>query len=214
MIYVTTRQKPKEKQISWLDLISEDEIQINDFTCSGSAGTVTRIYKECPEELLRKINVENMINTLKRFNESHHDLFEANRKSLYKHFEIPKKTGGGMRPIDAPRDDLKLALDELGLILSERFGVLYHTSAFAYIANRSTVQLVRKHQINESNWLYKTDISGFFPSTTLEFTMRMVKMIFPLSEICKDPDGYKELEKALSLGFLNGVLPQGTPLSP
>ena len=60
MIYVTTRQRPKEKQISWLDLISEDEIQINDFTCSGSAGTVTRIYKESPEELLRIINVENI----------------------------------------------------------------------------------------------------------------------------------------------------------
>jgi RNA-directed DNA polymerase len=39
-------------------------------------------------------------------------------------------------------------------------------------------------------------------------------MIFPLSEICKDEEGYKELKKALSLGFLNGGLPQGTVLSP
>lgn len=213
MIYITTRQKSKEKQLSWLDLIKEKDIEYNTFSSSGSAGTVTRVYEEVPEEYLRKINVPWMIETLNRFNESHKNLFDADRKSLYRHFSIPKKTGG-LRPIDAPNDELKLALEELGMILSEKFGILYHTAAFAYIKNRSTVQLVRKHQVNESNWFYKTDISGFFPSTTLEFTMNMLKMIFPLSEICKVKEGYQALEKALSLGFLNGVLPQGTPLSP
>lgn len=39
-------------------------------------------------------------------------------------------------------------------------------------------------------------------------------MIFPFSEIMKDSLGRSELEKALSLAFLNGGLPQGTPLSP
>lgn len=213
MIYVTVRQKTREKQISWLDLIGEEEIPVSDFATEGSAGTVTRVLKEATPELLRGINVEEMINVLKRFNESHQNLFEADRKSLYRHFSIPKKTGG-LRPIDAPCDELKFALAELGMILSERFGVLYHTAAFAYIENRSTVQLVRKHQVNKSNWFYKTDISGFFPSTTLEFAMKMVKIVFPLSEICKVEEGYNELKKALSLGFLNGVLPQGTPLSP
>ena len=213
MIYVTTRQKIKEKQISWLDLIGEEEIPLSDFSVNGSAGTVTRVFEEASPDLLSKINVPEMIKTLKAFNEVHQNLFAADRKSLYKHFCIPKKTGG-LRQIDAPCEELKVALSELGMILSEKFGVLYHTAAFAYVANRSTVQLVRKHQVNESNWFYKTDISGFFPSTTLDFTMKMLKMIFPLSEICKDETGYEELKKAVSLGFLNGVLPQGTPLSP
>lgn len=213
MIYITTRQKAKEKQISWLDLIGEEEIPVNNLITSGTAGTITRVYDEVPEEFMLKIDVNRMIDILKRFNSSHKELFEADRKSLYRHFTIPKKTGG-LRPIDAPCDDLKLALDELGHILTDKFGVLYHTSAFAYIENRSTVQLVRKHQVNESNWFYKTDISGFFPSTTLDFTMKMIKLIFPMSEICKVQEGYEELRKALSLGFLNGVLPQGTPLSP
>ena len=44
--------------------------------------------------------------------------------------------------------------------------------------------------------------------------MRMFSQIFPLSEICKDEEGYKELKKALSLAFLNGGLPQGTCASP
>lgn len=213
MIYVTTKQKPKEKQINWLDLIGEEEFIFNDFVTEGAAGTVTRTYETAPEELLYKINVPWMIETLKRFNAAHEDLFKAERESLYRHFAIPKKTGG-LRQIDAPNEELKCALNELGMILSDKFGVLYHTSAFAYMEKRSTVQLVRKHQQNNSNWFYKTDVSGFFPSTTLDFTMRMVKMIFPLSEICKVEEGYNELRKALSLGFLNGVLPQGTPLSP
>ena len=213
MIYITTRQKSKEKQLSWLDLIGEEEIQVSDFVSCGSAGTITRVLPEATPELLSRINVPEMINVLKRFNAVHQNLFDADRKSLYRHFSIPKKTGG-LRPIDAPCDELKTALEELGNILSERFGVLYHTAAFAYVPNRSTIQLVRKHQVNESNWFYKTDISGFFPSTTLDFTMKMIRMIFPLSEICKDAEGYQQLKKALSLGFLNGVLPQGTPLSP
>ena len=214
MIYVTTRQKAKEKQISWLDLIGDDEISVSDLVTTGSAGTVTRTLNEATPELLRKINVDEMINMLKRFNNCHENLFKANRCNLYRHFEIAKRTGGGTRPIDAPCTELKLALSELAMILSDKFGVLYHTAAFAYIPNRCTTQLARKHQVNNSNWFYKTDVSGFFPSTTLDFTMKMLKMIFPLSEICKVDEGYKELRKAISLGFLNGVLPQGSPLSP
>lgn len=212
MIYVTTRQKTREKQITWMDLIEED-IKVNEFSSDGSAGTITRVLPEATPELLSKINVPEMINILKRFNDNHKNLFEADRNSLYRHFSIPKKTGG-LRPIDAPCDELKLALSELAMILKDKFGILHHTAAFAYVQGRSTVQEVRKHQVNESNWFYKTDVSGFFPSTTLEFVVRMMAMIFPASEICKDKEGKKELEKALSLGFLNGVLPQGTPLSP
>lgn len=213
MIYVTTRQRPKEKQISWLDLIGEEEIKVSDFVCDGSAGTVTRALEEATPELLARINVPEMINVLKRFNESHKDLFDADRKSLYRHFSIPKKTGG-LRPIDAPCAELQNALEELRIILTEKFGVLYHTAAFAYISKRSTIQNDMKHLKNESNWYYKTDVSGFFPNTTLEFAMKMLKMIFPLSEICKSEEGYNELQKALGLGFLNGGLPQGTKLSP
>lgn len=213
MIYVTVRQKTREKQISWLDLIGEEEIPVSDFVSSGSAGTITRVLEEVTPELLRGINVEEMINVLKRFNESHKYLYEAKRETLYRHFNIPKKTGG-LRPIDAPCDELQNALEELRLILTNKFGVLYHTAAFAYIPGRSTIQNVHKHQVNESNWFYKTDVSGFFPSTTLDFTMKMLSMVFPVSEICKVDEGKEELRKALSLGFLNGGLPQGTKLSP
>jgi hypothetical protein len=48
----------------------------------------------------------------------------------------------------------------------------------------------------------------------MEFTMQQLSMIFPFSEIIKIPEGRAELERALDLAFLNGGLPQGTPISP
>ena len=154
-----------------------------------------------------------MINWLKKFNESNKNLFEADRKSLYTSFKIPKATGG-FRQIDAPNEELQCQLKRLANFIMNDCGVLYHTSSFAYTKGRSIVDCVKKHQRNESNWFLKTDISGFFPHTTLDFVMRMAAMVFPLSEICKDEEGKAELRKALSLGFLNGGLPQGTSLSP
>ena len=213
MIYITTRQKSKERQISWLDLINDENDTINMFSEPGTPGTITRVYETVPEKFMKKINTEQMIQTLKKFNAFHEDLFSKDRKSLYRHFAIPKKQGG-LRQIDAPNDELQNALEELKIILADKFGVLHHTSAFAYVTGRCTVQEVRKHQVNESNWFYGTDCSGFFPNTTLDFTMKMLEMVFPLSEICKTEDGKNELRKALSLGFLNSGLPQGTKLSP
>ena len=44
--------------------------------------------------------------------------------------------------------------------------------------------------------------------------MSQLKTIFPFNEIIANFYGKPELEKALSLCFLNGGLPQGTPISP
>lgn len=212
MIYVTTRQKEHEKELNWLDLI-EEKVTVSEFAKDGTAGTITRIIPEATPEMLEKINVPAMIELLEDFNKRHENLFSKERKSLYRHFSIPKKTGG-LRPIDAPCDELQDALRELANILSNKFGLLYHTAAFAYVEKRNITNALKKHQRNESNWFFKCDVSGFFPSTTLDFTMHMLSMIFPTSEICKNPAGREELKKALSLGFLNGVLPQGSALSP
>lgn len=211
MIYVTTRQKEYEKQLTWLDMIEEKYLTAVNRT--GTAGTITRTMEQASPELLNKINVPGMIRTLQRFNERHKDLYDTPKEKLYKHYNIPKKTGG-WRPIDEPCSALQNSLQELKEILVDQFGVLYHTAAYAYVPGRSIVQNNRKHQINESNWYLKTDFSGFFPSTTLDFTMNMLSMVFPLSEVCKDPVGREELRKALSLGFLRDSLPQGSKLSP
>lgn len=217
MIYITTMQHRKPRQITWEDVIA-DKMVFNDFANdkSNSTATITRKYEgteDILKEAVRMINVDGMINWLKRFNQQNEELFKADRKSLYNSFKIPKATGG-FRQIDAPCDKLQDALRTLVNFIRDDCCVLYHTSAFAYVTGRSIVDCLRKHQKNESNWYLKTDFSGFFPNTTIDFTMKMLKMVFPLSEICKSIEGETELTKAISLGFLNGGLPQGTVLSP
>lgn len=73
---------------------------------------------------------------------------------------------------------------------------------------------MKRHQQNESKWFCKLDLSNFFGSTTLEYVMSMFSKIFPFSEIVKYTRGKQALETALSLAFLDGGLPQGTPISP
>ena len=118
------------------------------------------------------------------------------------------------RRIDAPKDELSNALRQLKTIFEERFNALYHTSAFAYVKRRSTLDAVKRHQANESKWFGKYDLSNFFGSTTVDFVMKMFSMVFPFSEVMKEPIGKNALETAISLCMLNGGLPQGTPISP
>lgn len=205
----------KEVQVNFDDILNDifdaDVITKTRNVTKGS--TITRYVSETPQELKDAGLVIRLTEVLKSFNERYSKLFEADRKSLYREFKIPKRSGG-LRTIDAPNDELKFALSELKYILENEFGLLYHTAAYAYVKDRCTVDAVKRHQANNSRWFLKTDFSGFFPSTTLEFTMKMMSMIYPFSELVKHDDGREELERALSLGFLNGGLPQGTPLSP
>ena len=106
------------------------------------------------------------------------------------------------------------ALRRQKTMYEEDFHVLYHTSAFAYIKHRCTVDAVKRHQSNQSKWFAKLDLHDFFGSTTLDFVMSMFSMVFPFSEVVKIPEGKAQLRKALELAFLDGGLPQGTPISP
>lgn len=214
MIYITVKQKHEPKQLTWEDVLF-DSVTLEDLIPKrfDKTGTITRKFETVDEKYLNKIDVQKMIRILKKFNEQNEELFRKDRNSLYQHFTIPKKTGG-LRPIDAPVEELQNQLGILANILTEEFGLLYHTAAFAYIKDRCTVDCVRKHKQNESNWFLKTDFSGFFPNTNLDFAIKMLGMIFPTSEICKFSYGQEQLRKALSLGFLNDSLPQGTKLSP
>ena len=214
MTYITVKQHREPKQIKWEDVLF-DAVAIEDLEPKpyDKTGTLTRVYDKVDQRYMDKINLASMIQKLVKFNTDNEELFKKNREELYRHFTIPKKTGG-LRPIDAPVDELQEQLGRLSNILTESFGLLYHTSAFAYIKDRCTVDCVRRHKLNESNWFLKTDFSGFFPNTNLDFTMKMLSMVFPTSEICKNEYGREQLRKALSLGFLNDSLPQGTKLSP
>lgn len=212
MPYVVIRQAVRTHQIT-LEELWEGEVNDSSFPSSDPTGTVTRYFDTVPERIAERFQCYQVISLLETFASKYQALYAQERAALYHSFYIPKKSGG-LRRIDAPLPPLMNALRELKDLLEKQCGLLYHTSAFAYVPQRSTTSAVRKHQSNESKWFLKTDFSNFFGSTTLPFVMSMLAQIFPYSEICADERGYQALKKALDLCFLNGGLPQGTPISP
>lgn len=212
MVFITVKQSPFYHQMTLEEYLFQSfnsPVLINDNTSN------TRTYQcdKVSPKFLEKIDVNALIMKLKKFNQSTAELRMEERSSLYETFFIPKKSGG-LRKINAPKPDLMDALRKLKRIFEDDFHALYHTSAFAYIKNRCTVDAVKRHQNNESKWFGKLDLHDFFGSTTPEFVIKMFSMIFPFSEVVKIPEGKAELEAALELAFLDGGLPQGTPISP
>lgn len=212
MSYITVKLSPQVRQMTIDELLFSSNFKP---IVTNQTGTSTKTFwfDEIPDKYKFANNITRMIKSFKDFNEKYENLRKVDRYSLYHTFYIPKKSGG-LRRIDAPNDDLKRALSELKDILEDTCGALYHTSAFAYIKGRSVIKALQRHQKNESKWYGKLDLSNFFGSTTIQFAMSMLSIIYPFSEIISWPEGNEELEKAIELGFLDCGLPQGTPLSP
>lgn len=215
MPYITVMQTQRNHQVTLEDIIFDRVPFYRNTLPSATNGTVT-FYTQRTDTLakhMRSVHIPSLVSALEMFNQANEALFEAERSSLYHTFYIPKKSGG-YRRIDEPNAELMAALRQLKAIFEERFNALYHTSAYAYVRGRCTVDAIKKHQRNRSKWFLKTDFSNFFGSTNEDFTWRMITQIFPFSEVVKTKRGEDALRKALNLGFLDGGLPQGTPLSP
>lgn len=212
MVYITVKQSPMCHQMTFEELISNSFSGYTPYS-TGSGNTRTYAVETPSEKFTDGLYVGRLIRKLKEFNESTEELRKAERKSLYHTFHIPKKSGG-LRKIDEPLPELMNALRQLKLLFEDEFHSLYHTSAFAYVKGRCTLDAVKRHQQNESRWFGKFDLHDFFGSTTLTFMMHQFSMVFPFSEVVKVEEGRAELEKALELATLNGGLPQGTPVSP
>jgi len=212
MPYITIKQSPAYHQITFEEMMAGVQ-DLSKYIYTNTSNTRTYFAQRVNPKLLDNTDVDYMVSLLRSFNHTHEALSHADRASLYRTFHIPKSSGG-LRRIDAPVPELMCALRQLKMLMEESMFALYHTSAFAYIRGRSTVDAIKRHQQNESKWFLKLDFSNFFGSTTPEFVMSMLSTIFPFSEIVRRPDCREELSKALSLCFLNGGLPQGTPISP
>lgn len=127
----------------------------------------------------------------------------------YRHFTIPKKTGG-KRPIDEPNPELKIYQKQLKQCID--CITKTHTAAFAYVKGRNTKACRMKHQFNNSNWFLHLDLHHFFNSLTHSWVMNQIRSIYPYSEISKeDFDAFKN---AMLICWLHDGLPQGTVISP
>lgn len=212
MVYITVMQSSIYHQMTLEEFLFQN-FQAQTILNTNVSNTRTYAYETVSEHFTSRIDTDALIRKLVRFNDQTEALRAQERSTLYETFHIPKKSGG-LRRIDAPKPELMNALRNLKTIFEEDFHALYHTSAFAYVKNRCTVDAVKRHQKNNSKWFGKLDLHDFFGSTTLDYVIKMFSMVFPFSEIVKFPNGEAELRKALDLAFLNGGLPQGTPLSP
>ena len=202
----------KQYQLTFDDLLNGVSDPARLLETPNTFDTITRKYPKVPKRL-ENYPIDGSLRKLKDFCEKYQSFIETKYKStLYHSFEIPKRHGG-LRPIDAPRPAFMQALNELKSILEETLRCPYHTAAFAYVKGRCHKDAVVRHQRNKSKWFLKLDFHDFFGSTTYEFVIRQLKEIFPFSEIFKSW-GKEYLEKALTLCFLHGGLPQGTPTSP
>lgn len=210
--YFTIKQSPIYEQMSLEDFLFGENPTIRVIN-PGLSNTRTYCVNSISQRIRDSVDVGKMVDRLVKYNTDYRDLHEARKETLYRTFYIPKKSGG-YRRIDAPNERLMKALKELSVIFADEFGALYHTAAYAYIPNRSTLDCMKCHQKNESKWFFKADAKGFFNNTTERFVYTMFSMIFPFCEIIRYQNGRTELKKALSLAFLNGSLPQGTPASP
>ena len=213
MVYLTVRQSPAYHQIGLEELMFPTENMKKPYVNYNVSNTKTYELKSVSQKTMDKVNVNALILRLCEFNAGTKSLREVNRRDLYTFYKIPKRSGG-LRTISVPEPNLMEALRELKLILELDFGALYHTCAFAYVKQRSVVSALQRHQSNESHWFAKFDLHDFFGSTTLDFVMQQLEMVFPFSEVCKNRIGKAALKEAIELGFLDGGLPQGTPLSP
>ena len=210
MTYITAPQSPRAHQLSIEELLGiKDPVHFK----NDPTGTRTICVERVPGKLDKDPTPLRALEEIARFNEKYTEIREEERKALYYTFCIPKRSGK-LRRIDAPYPELMNCLYELKGILDSAMPWSYHTSAYAYVRGRCAVDAVRKHQSAESRWILKLDLSNFFGSITLQFAMDMLSMIYPFSAICESKYGYEQLEMALELAFLNGGLPQGTPISP
>lgn len=216
MPFVTAKPTPQYRQMIMFDDMFRD---LDDVTVPTDEGrryhpaTTRTVFREFISFPGMADMLDGYVQALHNFNEMWQPKFEGDLHNQYYSFKIPKRSGG-WRTINAPNDDLKEAQRVLAGIFENVFGALYHTSAYAYVKKRSTIDAVRKHQANASRWFLKLDFHDFFGSTTPDFVMHMFSMIWPFSGIMQRPGGREELALALSLCFLDGGLPQGTPISP
>ena len=221
MFYFTVKQSPMYRQMSLEELWFGEDTAESSLINENRTNTRTIKIDALSRKYYRLIDYRGMIDKLRDFNEKTKEIreMENRRDNLYETFYIPKKSKKSkrkFRKINKPKPELDAAIRGLKAILEEYFYAdsLYHTSAFAYIKKRCAKSCLERHQANDSRWFAKFDLEDFFGSTTLEFVVEMFSMIFPFNVVMSFKEGREELEKALSIAFLDGGLPQGTAISP
>ena len=207
--YVTQPIHSATKQISIDEILSGEITNLFPYTYRGKeTATRTDFINYVP----RKLEGTYAKNPFYAFCYKWESLINCEDLSIhYNEFRIPKAKGG-FRVIDDPDPELRQAHKDLKELIESICLATYHTSAYAYVANRCPKDAVMKHKLNNSNWCLRTDFSNFFGSITHEFLCKMLLKQYPFALMTAN--GQEDFKKALKLCFLKDGLPQGTTISP
>lgn len=126
----------------------------------------------------------------------------------YETFTIPKASGG-VREITAPLPELRNAQRQVLKIITKQCKFLPHNAAHGFTKNRNPKTALQVHQANKSKWFLKADIKDFFPSCTAEALRKALRETYPFYQL----DNSMRI-MLVNLATKDGVLPQGSPLSP
>ena len=95
MPYVVTPLTAKAKQITYEDILDDvvdmDEVlRSRALASKGNTSTRTYYFDEIPARYYRDLELKKMVDSVSAWNRAHEELFQAERKSLYAEFRIPK----------------------------------------------------------------------------------------------------------------------------
>ena len=129
-------------------------------------------------------------------------LYKATESTKYRHFEIPKRTGG-MRPIHAPQGLVRDLQDAFKADLEKLYRP--HPGAHGFIATRSVATNAGAHV--GKRWVFNVDLEDFFP--TINFGR--IRGLFMRPPFEMGPAAAAVCAQIVT--YRNG-LPQGAPTSP
>ena len=220
MKYITIRKKKSlvptpvvEQEVSWDDLslnsfLAKHEEEIFEAKEVREFRTI-ELDSHRDEVMFKDINARTAIAEM-------YQKFDPveNHISHYSVFQIPKSSGG-YRTIKAPNEVLSAKQKELRFLLEGQynFNMMPHNAAFAYVPTRSVKDALIVHQNNKSNWFLKLDFKDFFGSCTTDLVQRQLKKHYPVCNMDIETSRHF-FEMLNNLAYLDGALPQGTPLSP
>ena len=203
--YLVRHRAPNEHVITFDEILDNFDCDMSIFHEGNHIANCTYTYRTTAKIGQYAMQTSRFKRRIRDFLNKYADILNKDTATEYRTFYIPKKKGG-FRRIDAPSDRMKEAQKELREIMEE-LGLLHHTSAFAYVAERSGKDAVMKHK--DSKWFYQADFHNFFGSITKDWTFKILEQIWPIAFVIDD-----NFKKAMEVCFLNGVLPQGSIISP
>lgn len=209
---ITVPQMERYRMPTFDDLMN-GVVNMDALKTYDESGSITKEVSEVPVQLRGFFSIRDFEYKLDNFLIVTQDLRADDLHAHYNRFAIPKRSGG-LRWINAPDDNLMTAQRTLSAILSSTMPRTYHTNAYAYVKNRCTYDAVAKHQRWESHWFGHFDFKDFFGSTTKEFLLSQMAIQYPFALMKQESRIWDKLSQALDICFLDGGLPQGTPISP